>query len=121
MVTCDVRKHRAHPRVCGENVPRIVASWLYSGSSPRVRGKLYQHSETFRNGGLIPAYAGKTSSRSRSCSQQRAHPRVCGENGQCLIVCAPFTGSSPRVRGKLERLNDDATAAGLIPTCAGKT
>ena len=30
---------RAHPRVCGENLPRPKTMFLIWGSSPRVRGK----------------------------------------------------------------------------------
>ena len=52
--------HQAHPRVCGENLIRIVKTILADGSSPRVRGKLlppHHHAVVDR---LIPACAGKT-------------------------------------------------------------
>ena len=50
----------AHPRVCGDNVLKIVDGNAYAGSSPRVRGKqLFPLPRLFRHG-LIPACAGKT-------------------------------------------------------------
>ena len=51
---------RAHPRVCGENVLKIVDGNAYAGSSPRVRGKPTGGLEMNATLGLIPACAGKT-------------------------------------------------------------
>ena len=51
---------RAHPRVCGENVLKIVDGNAYAGSSPRVRGKLEAVADVSTEIGLIPACAGKT-------------------------------------------------------------
>ena len=54
---------------------------------------------------LIPARAGKTSRPSRRRSRFWAHPRACGENRFDTDPLLADSGSSPRVRGKL----DDAT------------
>ena len=51
---------RAHPRVCGENIPASAAGAWVGGSSPRVRGKLLARKIREVNCGLIPACAGKT-------------------------------------------------------------
>ena len=51
---------RAHPRVCGENMGTGGVAEYLGGSSPRVRGKLFEAEERNREGGLIPACAGKT-------------------------------------------------------------
>ena len=73
-------ERRAHPRVCGENLPPPYTLTLEAGSSPRMRGKPRVRSASLSSEGLIPAYAGKTLSMPRWMRVQRAHPRVCGEN-----------------------------------------
>ena len=51
---------RVYPRECGENTVAVAEAAMYSGLSPRVRGKLYKHDEDTVMGGSIPASAGKT-------------------------------------------------------------
>ena len=60
---CTHARRPAHPRVCGEN--RALKSHLLGmwGSSPRMRGKPSARIGAASRGRLIPAYAGKTSSR----------------------------------------------------------
>ena len=91
----------AHPRVGGEN-PEVVAAlvsviglipaWAGKtrwgdiqvngsrGSSPRGRGKRFQHLEGLAGLRLIPAWAGKTRSGVLRRRVLWAHPRVGGEN-----------------------------------------
>ena len=111
----------AHPRVCGEN--RAAACWRCqpSGSSPRVRGKLSNMGSFQGCSGLIPACAGKTSSRRRARASRPAHPRVCGENRGLNSGFECLEGSSPRVRGKRGSAYRCVVATRLIPACAGKT
>ena len=91
------------------------------GSSPRVRGKP-THTLTQRvNARLIPACAGKTSSKSAVLPIRRAHPRVCGENTLENLEKRGVHGSSPRVRGKRQLASQRPCFRGLIPACAGKT
>ena len=91
---------RAHPRVCGENLPLHRPASRQQGSSPRVRGKRDVRLAKARIIGLIPACAGKTLSLDVYNYTRGAHPRVCGENEKpdCEKIAA--FGSSPRVRGK---------------------
>ena len=91
------------------------------GSSPRVRGKLISSSENLREGGLIPACAGKTNSSIASTGTRKAHPRVCGENRGVHRFKTLVDGSSPRVRGKRNECTGHPVVQGLIPACAGKT
>ena len=72
-------------------------------------------------GGLIPACAGKTHYKRATDGSIRAHPRVCGENSKSSRRFVPWSGSSPRVRGKLVHGKGGKTRLGLIPACAGKT
>ena len=70
----------AHPRACGENIPKNRMPRKYAGSSPRMRGKLFDCHVALSFLGLIPAHAGKTSRTMGPLSASRAHPRACGEN-----------------------------------------
>ena len=90
----------AHPRVCGENSPVSPQTTQGPGSSPRVRGKPEWRGETAAPVGLIPACAGKTTEAPRDPRDDRAHPRVCGENRGRRRDLFAAAGSSPRVRGK---------------------
>ena len=91
----------AHPRVGGENARARRRARVDHGSSPRGRGKPLPRATSLAELGLIPAWAGKTSSHPRSRASGRAHPRVGGENS---------TGRpSVPVRSR------------LIPAWAGKT
>ena len=49
------------------------------------------------------------------------HPRGCGAHEQLLPMCAPCSGSSPRVRGSLSALLVANAAPGIIPAGAGLT
>ena len=90
----------AHPRACGENYRPDAEIVPMLGSSPRMRGKLSARCRDRANVGLIPAHAGKTSSRRVEHRGEWAHPRACGENRLPLIQALAPHGSSPRMRGK---------------------
>ena len=116
-----VSQQRAHPRVCGENLPPPYTLTLEAGSSPRVRGKRVRVHARVLVFGLIPACAGKTKSYCRTWRLVGAHPRVCGENELERRHLHTIPGSSPRVRGKHCFDNNLSVRSGLIPACAGKT
>ena len=134
-------KHRAHPRVGGENGV-VVLAWAWrGGSSPRGRGKQASYGPRHALTRLIPAWAGKTSVRCGSSPPTRAHPRVggenhaanpetpCGgahprvggENALCDLPGSDDAGSSPRGRGKRQVPDLRAPNGRLIPAWAGKT
>ena len=91
------------------------------GSSPLGRGKRPPPAPLWPPEGLIPAWAGKTTSRLGSSSRSTAHPRVGGENRPVHIDCRVPGGSSPRGRGKPRRKCQNTLRGGLIPAWAGKT
>ena len=111
----------AHPRACGENRTACAPSRTTCGSSPRVRGKRDARMRACHRCGLIPARAGKTSTWCSSIARPRAHPRACGENGKLTAQLHEGSGSSPRVRGKLDATGGVTSFFGLIPARAGKT
>ena len=107
--------------MCGENGVVKLKSSLLIGSPPRVRGKrFFQHSHkpAMR---ITPACAGKTSGEPGNAAPAEDHPRVCGENISEAESFTGITGSPPRVRGKLERVEVLQAVVRITPACAGKT
>ena len=72
-------------------------------------------------GGLIPAHAGKTTTRTHTRTPAPAHPRSRGENHVDGRVLTTDQGSSPLTRGKPVWASSRLWAPGLIPAHAGKT
>ena len=70
----------------GENECMTKVNVRESGSSPRGRGKQPNVTQFTRCQRLIPAWAGKTTSRQAAASLRRAHPRVGGENRPAGVV-----------------------------------
>ena len=115
------RRRGAHPRACGENRSVSARCLMRSGSSPRMRGKPRVHVTGNLIDGLIPAHAGKTRSLNSVNFSNRAHPRACGENCFLVWYSRARAGSSPRMRGKPDRLSVKVATRRLIPAHAGKT
>ena len=70
-------------------------------SPPRMRGKAVRADDAAVPAGITPAYAGKRCHRWASGSQDRDHPRVCGEKSANPKVRDTMEGASPRMRGKV--------------------
>ena len=71
--------------------------------------------------GLIPAWAGKTRAHNNTHTEDKAHPRVGGENLLPGYEALKSYGSSPRGRGKLNKDKQIIIKSRLIPAWAGKT
>ena len=112
---------RAHPRSRGENSPPGGATVSSEGSSPLTRGKRPAWPARRGRCGLIPAHAGKTSSRKPSKITRQAHPRSRGENSLASVATSRTRGSSPLTRGKQILAPVRRTHVRLIPAHAGKT
>ena len=91
------------------------------GSSPQVRGKPIIMTRVNISHRLIPAGAGKTSSKELYHPRDMAHPRRCGENFETDTQLNYDFGSSPQVRGKPRRSGTGDHRERLIPAGAGKT
>ena len=111
----------AHPRSRGENQMLAFSTSLAVGSSPLTRGKPGLLPDRWRRRRLIPAHAGKTTTRDADHDATRAHPRSRGENSWLSPRTRWYQGSSPLTRGKHD-LRDRLTPEDrLIPAHAGKT
>ena len=123
--TCQCIRHwfsaRDHPRVCGEH---RISSYSYTcatGSSPRMRGTRKCRARVVFSDGIIPAYAGNTSSSCTYLPSYGDHPRVCGEHYISLRSDKIGAGSSPRMRGTHTDRLEACLGLGIIPAYAGNT
>ena len=92
---------RDHPRGCGEHFEESSMAKLTVGSSPRMRGALFQCVTHPVLGRIIPADAGSTFWRQYYPRQFEDHPRGCGEHPVLVSTICTLSGSSPRMRGAL--------------------
>ena len=112
---------RAHPRSRGEHSGSFPVVAGAGGSSPLARGTHAGRPHQYRRGGLIPARAGNTPSRSSMLIECWAHPRSRGEHLLRMAPGHPLRGSSPLARGTLTPKRPTTPPLGLIPARAGNT
>ena len=77
--TAQRRATRDHPRACGEQRVIFTSTTGEQGSSPRMRGAAKEGRLQDLPGGIIPAHAGSSATRSATSSRAWDHPRACGE------------------------------------------
>ena len=108
-----------HPRACGERFGWTTGKKSPFGSSPRVRGT---------DGGacvpglpvrFIPARAGNGRCWRGRRSGRSVHPRACGERKCRVMQQLSHGGSSPRVRGTVDRSSSSLLDSRFIPARAG--
>ena len=118
---CSGSCRTVHPRVCGELTSGVLSALRFIGSSPRVRGTRVSARLLRTRQRFIPACAGNSSARRRSCSFTTVHPRVCGELAFLRDYFARDNGSSPRVRGTHHERRRRRRELRFIPACAGNS
>ena len=95
-----------HPRIRGEHRKRSLLKRFVTGSSPHTRGALTRSWPSSSASGIIPAYAGSTTSWAIANAASGDHPRIRGEHS---FAC----------------LHDGRVASGdrdgIIPAYAGST
>ena len=116
----QTRRQGDHPRVCGEKIPSWQNKYPHQGSPPRVRGKDDKDNAEMKNTGITPACAGKSHGITKLSTNDKDHPRVCGEKNFDVAQQQVVQGSPPRVRGKAAVQSDEDGAGGITPACAGK-
>ena len=110
-----------HPRMCGEHNALAARAIAGEGSSPHVRGTLGFPAACRAERGIIPACAGNTVAYCTAVASLRDHPHMCGEHQVPVWVRVGREGSSPHVRGTLDRIFGSECWNGIIPACAGNT
>ena len=71
--------------------------------------------------GIIPAYAGSTSTAGTTASRRSDHPRIRGEHLLTVSCRSPREGSSPHTRGARSPVVEDKVPRRIIPAYAGST
>ena len=107
--------------MCGEHVGTDLFGKSGCGSSPRVRGTQDPVCRLHHHHRFIPACAGNTLERTSLASPDAVHPRVCGEHNDTEDLNPEKFGSSPRVRGTLQKRRVGIGMFRFIPACAGNT
>ena len=110
-----------HPRIRGEHQTPVRRSLRPGGSSPHTRGAPTISTYGAGTRGIIPAYAGSTSSVCIYCRTLPDHPRIRGEHSAPSGRGATSTGSSPHTRGARDRYPRSACRERIIPAYAGST
>ena len=115
------RSARDHPRACGAHDVKGLNIHDNVGSSPRMRGSLPFFIDINICLGIIPAHAGLTRMWLERRSTVRDHPRACGAHMGSSDRKVSSPGSSPRMRGSLDRKTNFRKFIGIIPAHAGLT
>ena len=110
-----------HPRVCGEHFILARIPLVGRGSSPRMRGAPASPGTIPSTSGIIPAYAGSTSTIFTLGISVWDHPRVCGEHCRAFQDVFLQPGSSPRMRGAQGYIGKGIVPIRIIPAYAGST
>ena len=109
------------PRIRGEHESSTSRSRPSPGSSPHTRGALGILLAIFIQLGIIPAYAGSTSTNSWRGRSSTDHPRIRGEHPESDAGALPVGGSSPHTRGAPQDEGYGGEFEGIIPAYAGST
>ena len=115
------RRVADHPRIRGEHFPTPGGTGPCQGSSPHTRGALSDAWRHWPVSGIIPAYAGSTSTTSLSAVMAGDHPRIRGEHVFEQVNERVRAGSSPHTRGALSAPVHECDRGWIIPAYAGST
>ena len=110
-----------HPRLCGEKQFKFHLLYLQKGSPPPMRGKEIADVHDGKDGGITPAYAGKSCYRGRKDLCYEDHPRLCGEKIPQQYETGSKWGSPPPMRGKGPFCGGSLFEVGITPAYAGKS
>ena len=110
-----------HPRIRGEHRGFREACGASFGSSPHTRGARRHARLPARESGIIPAYAGSTSSGRSGWSSGGDHPRIRGEHERGDLTAGQGAGSSPHTRGARTPRSTATPSTRIIPAYAGST
>ena len=110
-----------HPRACGELWVSLGQAPTESGSSPRMRGTRLTTKPRRASSRIIPAHAGNSTGTPSRRTRIADHPRACGELRVYVREAWGIGGSSPRMRGTLQTLEQPRDRRRIIPAHAGNS
>ena len=108
-----------HPHACGDKASKPLVLSMTSGSSPRVWGQASTASTATSPAGIIPTRVGTSVLSACPCLCRWDHPHACGDKRYVTLVKVGMLGSSPRVWGQVELIDELGTLEGIIPTRVG--
>ena len=112
---------RDHLRVCGADLARVTSSPYRMGSSPRVRSRRNGSLPAGPEQGIISACAEQTPVVLARQQTRPDHLRVCGADSLAFWNGTHTSGSSPRVRSRLQLRKGRGMGHGIISACAEQT
>ena len=110
-----------HPRIRGEHSLLSHKFNPQIGSSPHTRGAQPPGASGGVDAGIIPAYAGSTTSGRVWRCRRRDHPRIRGEHQSEEGKGRGRSGSSPHTRGAPSVISPARYVSRIIPAYAGST
>ena len=110
-----------HPRIRGEHGVRGYQRVIDRGSSPHTRGARLPLGAPAWAAGIIPAYAGSTSTHFFLFWSYSDHPRIRGEHHLRQDGLLFGAGSSPHTRGARKNQSKGEAQCRIIPAYAGST
>ena len=96
-----------HPRIRGEHTCSSSPLLTPGGSSPHTRGARPGAGTLLLRGGIIPAYAGSTSSGGWRRAKIKDHPRIRGEHCQAILPVSSPARIIPAYAGSTSPPTDD--------------
>ena len=120
-ISTELKGAAVHPRLRGELDYQFSAVGKIDGSSPLTRGTRAVSRPLHGFSRFIPAYAGNSYPRRRSCHLTAVHPRLRGELSLLTVLRVFDDGSSPLTRGTLFHSIQQHTSSRFIPAYAGNS
>ena len=109
-----------HPRRCGENYRNFGYEMAQEGSPPQVRGKPEVGYQKNADPRITPAGAGKTLGIDLAMTEDKDHPRRCGENKSIFLHCSALPRITPAGAGKTGSVSERVKAAKDHPRRCGE-
>ena len=112
---------RDHPHLRGEKLPMLKAPVPVGGSPPLTWGKGRWLWNTGMGRRITPTYVGKRTAGGYNAGKPGDHPHLRGEKLFHRLPTSKGLGSPPLAWGKVRGSHPLAAAAGITPTCVGKS
>ncbi len=108
-----------HPRVRGDDGPRLIARRFHLGSPPRAWGRCLKSRDSIAGMRFTPACVGTMDVHRRARRWLSVHPRVRGDDRRIRLLVDTQFGSPPRAWGRSAALARAWRYFRFTPACVG--